>query len=209
MSEREFDALFQDLSEQGFSVIDGMLPADLVTGLYEEGLQDWKRGTFEPARIGPPQQAQRITSIRGDCIRWLDPYHAAPAQARFLEWTEELRQQLNLNFYLGLQRSEFHFARYEPGQGYSRHMDQHRGQPHRRITLILYLTPERQPDDGGELCLFHPDQPDSEWLRIAPEQGRLVVFRSEMWPHAVLPTRRPRWSLTGWFRNDQVLLNAA
>ncbi len=209
MSEREFEALFRDLSEQGFSVMDGLLPPALITDLYEEGLQDWHSGRFEQARVGTPQKLRRVTNIRGDFIRWLDHRDGRTAQNRFLDWSETLRHALNESFYLGLQRSEFHFARYAAGQGYARHMDQHRGQPHRRITLILYLTPDRQPDDGGELCLFRSDEPDVEWMRIAPERGRLVVFRSELLPHAVLSAHKPRWSVTGWFRNDQVLLNAA
>lgn len=209
MSEGEFDALFRDLSEQGISITDGMLPSDLVAALYDEGLRDWQTGRFEEARVGSLDRLRRVTAIRGDTIRWLDHRHDSTAQNRFLDWSDTLRQALNAHFYLGLQRSEFHFARYAPEQGYARHMDQHRGQPHRRITLILYLTPDRRPDDGGELCLYHPDDPEREWMRIAPERGRLVVFRSELLPHAVLPARRPRWSLTGWFRNDQVLLHAA
>ncbi len=207
MIDREYDALFRDLAEQGFSCRDGVLPPDLIHDLYEEGLRAWQAGDFSEARVGPPQQQRRIPSIRGDSIRWLDDRRGEAgqeqtAQSRFLDWSETLRQALNQHFFLGLQRSEFHFAHYAPGAGYGRHMDQHRGQPHRRITLILYLTPERSPEDGGELCLFHPEDPDREWLRVEPERGRLVLFRSELLPHSVLPARRPRWSLTGWFRND-------
>lgn len=209
MLEREFHALFRDLSEQGLSIADGLLPTELVEALYQEALSAWQAGQFTAARVGHARQPQRITVIRGDTIMWLDPEPHSPAQGEFLEFTETLRHALNQEFYLGLQRTEFHYARYDAGEGYARHFDQHRGQPNRRITLILYLTPDRQPDDGGELCLFKPDDPQQEWLRIAPERGRLVLFRSELIPHAVLPTRRPRWSMTGWFRNDSVLLQAA
>lgn len=209
MLEREFHALFRDLSEQGLSIADGLLPDELIDALYHEALGAWQTGQFTAARVGHARQPQRITAIRGDTIMWLDPERHSPAQEQFLQFTETLRHALNEAFYLGLQRTEFHYARYDAGEGYARHLDQHRGQPHRRITLILYLTPDRQPDDGGELCLFKPDDPQQEWLRIAPERGRLVLFRSELIPHAVLPTRRPRWSMTGWFRNDSVLLQAA
>ncbi len=205
MPEREFEALFRQLAEQGFTMMDGQLPADLIDDLYKEGLQAWQSGAFDEARVGPAQQLRRVPAIRGDSIHWIDAGRGMAAQKRFLEWSEDLRQALNEYFYLGLQRSEFHYARYGSGQGYARHMDQHRGQPHRRITLILYLTPDRQPGDGGELCLYHPEAPEREWQRIAPERGRLVLFRSELLPHAVLPAHRPRWSLTGWFRNDQLL----
>lgn len=205
----EFDALFRDLAEQGFATQDGLLPPGLVDALYEEGLRGWRDGRHTEARVGAASRPERITAIRGDTIHWLDPQEHDDAQRRFLDWTETLRLKLNQDFYLGLQRSEFHFARYAPGLGYARHLDQHRNQPHRRITLILYLTPDRHPGDGGELCLYHPEDPQHEWLRIEPTRGRLVVFRSELLPHAVLPAHRPRWSVTGWFRDDAVLLTAA
>src|SRR3546814_5029992 len=35
--------------------------------------------------------------------------------------------------------------------------------------------------------------------------GRLVVFRSDLIPHEVMPCSQPRWSLTGWFRSDAIL----
>lgn len=209
MLDQEFDALLRDLAEQGFSITDGLLPNGLVDALYQDALRAWQAGEFSPARVGHSLQPQRVTSIRGDTIRWLDSEPQNEAQTEFLNWTEALRNELNAQFYLGLQRTEFHYAHYQPGSGYARHLDQHRGQPHRRITLILYLTPDRHPEDGGELCLYRPDAPNEELLRIAPERGRLVLFRSELLPHAVLPARRSRWSMTGWFRNDGVLLRAA
>lgn len=207
--EHQFDALLRDLAEQGFTIKDGLLPSDLIDGLYEEGLRGWQDGCYTDARVGHARQPQRIRAIRGDAIWWLETRHSDSARQRFLDWTEALRNALNREFFLGLQRTEFHYARYDVGDGYARHMDQHRSQPHRRITLILYLTPDRQPDDGGELCIYHPDDPEREMLRVQPERGRLVLFRSELLPHAVLPARRPRWSLTGWFRDDAVLLHAA
>lgn len=209
MLDQEFDALLRDLAEQGVSIRDGLLPPEFVDALYKEGLRSWQAGEFTPARVGHALQPQRVTAIRGDTICWLDSEPKNTAQNQFVEWAEALRYALNAEFYLGLQRTEFHYAHYLPGSGYARHYDQHRGQPYRRIALILYLTPERHPDDGGELCLYRPDAPHEEWMRVAPERGRLVLFRCEQFPHAVLPARRSRWSMTGWFRNDSVLLSAA
>jgi len=201
--EREFHALFGQLAEQGFSMQDGLLPQDLIDGLYEEGRQGWSSGAFRAARVGPTQQPLHSPAIRGDTIRWLEPGPENSAQSRFLGWAEALRHQLNSHFYLGLKHSEFHFAHYDIGRGYARHLDQHRGQPHRRISLILYLTPDWQADDGGELCVYAANDPAREWQRVQPTQGRLVVFRSELLPHEVLPARKPRWSVAGWFRSDE------
>ncbi|HAJ18613.1 MAG TPA: hypothetical protein DCL95_00870 [Rhodospirillaceae bacterium] len=43
--------------------------------------------------------------------------------------------------------------------------------------------------------------------RLIPAPGRLVVFRSDLVWHEVLPGRKPRWSLTGWLRDDFLLSN--
>ncbi|MCB0627245.1 MAG: 2OG-Fe(II) oxygenase, partial [Saprospiraceae bacterium] len=43
---------------------------------------------------------------------------------------------------------------------------------------------------------------------ILPVGGRLVLFRSELLEHEVLPARRERYSLTGWLRNDDPVLPA-
>ena len=37
---------------------------------------------------------------------------------------------------------------------------------------------------------------------VQPEAGTLVLFRSADLPHEVLPARRERWSVAGWFRRD-------
>jgi len=35
---------------------------------------------------------------------------------------------------------------------------------------------------------------------LLPEAGTFVAFLAERFPHEVLPARRPRLALTGWFR---------
>ncbi|MCQ9617086.1 2OG-Fe(II) oxygenase [Paenalcaligenes niemegkensis] len=139
----------------------------------------------------------------GDAISWLDNSDPASSASEFLEWARKLRLELNAAFYTGLKSEEFHFARYAVGQGYTTHMDQHRGNPHRRISLVLYLNRNWGPEDGGELCLYSPDDPSLEIHRILPQPGRLVLFRSDVFPHAVLPANKPRLSLSGWFRTDE------
>jgi SM-20-related protein len=41
---------------------------------------------------------------------------------------------------------------------------------------------------------------DTETLDVLPEGGTLVAFLSERFQHEVLPARRERLALTGWFR---------
>jgi SM-20-related protein len=67
------------------------------------------------------------------------------------------------------------------------------------VTTVLYLNPDWQAEWGGELVIYGEDS-DEKLAVITPEMGKLVVFMSEQIPHEVLPTRKPRASIAGWFR---------
>lgn len=190
------DVLFQSLEERGWAVHDRIVPPSLIQALHRHAHQLWQQGFFKPARIGRNAELKHDPGIRGDAICWLDA-SASPC-AEFLDWADGLRQDLNRHFFLGLRSQEFHFARYEPGRGYARHMDQHRETRARKVSLVLYLNEGWEAGDGGELCLYAPEAPAG----ILPEPGRLVLFLSDRIPHEVLPARRVRWSLTGWYRDD-------
>lgn len=192
----------QSLEEKGFTFSDNSLPEKLSAGLFSECQKAWGEGRFNEAHIGRGQEKSRVEDIRGDSILWLNPEESGPALTRFFAWAGELRQELNRRYFLGLRSEEFHFARYPAGKGYQKHIDQHRGSSQRQITLVLYLNPHWGPQDGGELCIYDPHEDTKELLRILPQGGRLVLFRSDLIPHAVLPCFQTRWSLTGWFRTD-------
>jgi SM-20-related protein len=200
MSARE--TLLLSLEELGWAVSDALIPSGLPESLYLESQASWQAGNFHPAQIGRGADTARQPAIRGDSICWLEAGGPGPAAQHFLDWVEQLRGDLNRRFFLGLRREEFHFARYSEGQGYRKHLDQHRGSPARKISLTLYLNPQWPPASGGELCLYGLGGSASEIGRILPELGRLVMLRSDLIPHAVLPCTQTRWSLTGWFRTD-------
>lgn len=199
-----YETLFQDLEDHGWAVADNFMPSTMVDSLYKSAQDIWKQGLFREAQVGSPQTELRDTAIRGDTTFWLDDAGPTPACQDFLAWAADLQERLNRHFYMGLKRYEFHFARYGAGYGYKTHLDQHQGQPHRQITLILYLNPEWGEKDGGELCMYCLEDHSTETQRIRPHPGRVVLFRSGLIPHAVLPCARSRWSLSGWFRNDDI-----
>jgi len=152
------------------------------------------RGEFAAARIGlaPRRHAQ----IRGDSICWLtEPLF--PAEVRLLRVLESLRLAVNRELTLGLFDLELHYARFPAGARYDRHVDQPRGAAERQVSLALYLNADWQPGDGGALRLF---EPEGGYRDLAPLGGRLVSFLTPGREHAVLPTVRERWSLSGWFR---------
>ncbi|MGB3289438.1 MAG: 2OG-Fe(II) oxygenase [Burkholderiaceae bacterium] len=206
---RPHDQMLESLADQGWAVSDGLIDAQLCKRLYEQCRQAWDEGRFKPAGIGHGRKMALHTEIRGDSICWIEPESAESATREFLQWSEDLREDLNRSFYTGLTNTEFHFARYPTGHCYRKHMDQHKNQRHRKISLVLYLNPEWSSDGHGELCLYSPQDGNKLVERVLPMPGRLAVFRSDLIPHEVMPCTQPRWSLTGWFRNDAIGLPQA
>ncbi len=177
---------------------DDDIPPDWRKSLRESGQTLWEAGQFHDAQVGKHASRQQNTDIRGDAICWVDTHAPLFSQHPFFTFLAELRQTLNQRYYLGLRSEEFHFARYDSGFGYKKHLDQHRNSQHRKISVVLYLNDDWTAEDGGELCLYDLEHVTS----LLPLPGRLVIFRSDLVWHEVLPTLKTRWSLTGWFRDD-------
>ena len=89
---------------------------------------------------------------------------------------------------------------YAPGGFYRKHRDSLRGQRNRIVSCVTYLTDDWATEDAGELVLYANDDEDREIARILPAAGTLAMFLSEDTPHEVLPPRRERRSIAGWFR---------
>jgi len=185
--------LVDGLTEQGWVVLEQSLPDSLVTALRA----DIEAGaSLNPARIGRAGQHQANAEIRRDKTRWLEP--ASPAAAEYLQLMEQVRGYLNRELFLGLQEFEAHYARYDAGDFYRRHVDALKGQRNRVVTSVSYLNPDWQADWGGELVLY--DEQDVELTRVLPRAGTSLFFLSESFPHEVLPASTPRYSIAGWFR---------
>lgn len=189
------------LPEPGYVVLPGFLPAALVAALRDELREQDAAGRFHAAGIGRgvAQQVQR--QIRGDRIAWLEA--SWPAAAAYLQLIDDLRQQLNRELFLGIAEYEAHYACYEPGSGYGRHIDRHAstpggGQGKRVISTVCYLNEPGWPADAGGALVLYPDGGES--LNVTPEAGTLVVFRSDNLAHEVLPAIRQRLSIAGWMR---------
>lgn len=202
-SSQAFEAIIRVLNQRGWAVTDTAVPAAWWQGLLQQAQALWAEGRFGPGEIGRQNNGPAQPEVRGDDVYWLQP-HGPLAQHAFFKWMAQLRQELNLHFNMGLQSQEFHFARYAPGKGYNKHIDQHRGINYRKISIVLYLNPAWDERDGGELCFYEPRHIEQEIIRVPPLGGRLAIFASWLMPHAVLPCKATRWSLTGWLRTDKI-----
>lgn len=193
------EQLLDSIAEKGWYVWDDFLTLEQVRLLKNCASDDWQR-----ARIGRNEDTQRASEIRRDKIQWLDSEMGQPVQD-YLERMEFIRREVNQALFLGLFEYEAHFAQYEVGDFYKKHLDAFRGNESRKLTTVFYMNEDWRDANGGELKVY--DLNDQLIQTIAPIAGRLVVFLSEQFPHEVLPAHAKRYSIAGWFRTNGVSEN--
>ncbi len=202
LSSTALAGLLNDLAENGWAIVRQALPAALTLELAQECRQRSNMGALQPAGIGHGSDHGVQESVRGDYIQWLEPNQSVAGDC-YLDMLEDLRNQLNRAFYLGLVDYEGHFALYPPGAFYQKHLDRFRDDDRRTVSAVFYLNADWLLEQGGALRLYLSDGRE---LDVAPEAGTLVVFLSADLPHGVLPASRDRLSLTGWLRQRGGLL---
>lgn len=202
---RAIAGMVDDLADRGFTIRQGLFDDDYLRALAAEARDFWLDGEFRRAGIGRDVAVR--TEVRTDHVLWLDPAAPTGLQQRYLDFIREFRLELARELFLPLHEFEAHFAVYPTGAYYARHLDQFHQQPHRLVSCLLYLNEDWRPQDGGELCIFEPPDEDGDEREILllPEFGTFVAFLSDRIEHEVRPTRRERFSLTGWLRRERVL----
>ncbi|MCW8901086.1 MAG: 2OG-Fe(II) oxygenase [Gammaproteobacteria bacterium] len=193
----KIENILNDLDQQGWSVQKQFFPTELLRELSQTLLLFRQQGILNQAGVGRKEGFHIEQSIRSDEISWFDEENLNEAQKKYLSITKELQDEVNQRFYLGLFELEVHFALYSPNAFYKRHLDQHKNQDTRVLTLITYLNENWKDDDGGELQIYLKN---GQTVSVSPRSGTVVCFFSAEFEHEVLPAKRERASLTGWFR---------
>lgn len=192
------------LEEHQLCIIDLLFPVNLSETIHLDLLDLDSSEKLVQANIGRADEKKIRFSVRDDRIFWLDESKSEfnLCQNNIFIFLQKLKKTFNQNFYLNLKQIEFHYAIYPPGGHYDKHIDQHKGQSHRIITLIHYLNPSWQSEWGGQLFIYNPKSPDQLLYSVEPKFGRTILFFSDVFPHSVAKSFHTRLSLTGWFRND-------
>ena len=200
-----FENIVDDLVNKGYSIQLNNLPAFIVDALLR-CQATISEEEYKTAGIGRADDFQHATEVRGDEICWITG--STEEGKLWLSWCEALQKYINRTLFMGLFSFESHFACYEPGKFYKRHVDAFRGQSNRVLSLVAYLNNNWSEEEGGALKLYI-DENDNEGVTVMPQMGTFVVFLSEQFPHEVLPSTRERHSVAGWYCvngsvNDQI-----
>ncbi|MFK5913283.1 MAG: 2OG-Fe(II) oxygenase [Woeseiaceae bacterium] len=194
------ELILNGLEKEGWSVQKNFFSKELSHALQETLNSLREKGQLQQAGIGRKNLFHIEQDIRSDEISWFDNTGLTSAQENFLSIAQQLQDAINQQFYLGLFELEVHFALYSPNAFYKRHLDQHKNQDTRVVTLIYYLNENWHEDDGGQLQLYLKN---GKTVSVLPEAGTLVCFMSAEFEHEVLASNRERASLTGWFRKRE------
>ncbi len=201
--------LIDDLAERGYSVCIAAVSPALAASLQACSLE--RSAEFKTAKIGRTGLTSTVAAIRNDEICWLNETTLRTAEIELFALFEDLRIELNRCLFLGLKDFEAHYARYDQGHFYARHLDRFKlnssSNADRRagltnevkqrvISVVLYLNDHWTESDGGKLILHL-----SPTVEILPVGGTLVCFTSSEVEHEVQPALRTRTSIAAWFRN--------
>jgi SM-20-related protein len=188
-----------ELGETGISICERFFSPAAVLAARLDMTEIMAEGRFHRAGVGHGQGFEIRDSVRRDEICWLNRDNSSLAQESI--WTEfdTLKTAFNQTLYLGLNQFEGHYANYESGGFYQRHLDSFADsnleEDSRMISLIVYLNENWQPQDGGELRLYS----ENSHIDVAPTGGTLVCFMSREFEHEVLKSHARRVSFAGWF----------
>lgn len=204
LQESLLDRIADALVDRGYWIGDDALPKQVGIDLLKR-FDQLQVDEFKKAGIGRQTDFQLEGTIRSDSIHWLT--NNSLATTAFLSWMDALKLGLNRRLFMGMFDYESHFAHYPVGAFYKKHLDAFRQKDGQRnsnrvLSTVFYLNENWSADDGGELLIYNAE--DTQVIeKVAPAFGRLVIFLSEKFPHEVLPARRERKSIAGWFRVNE------
>lgn len=193
---QQYEEIIDEIVGRDFAVFENLFDESTLKGLKKLLLQKIEGDELKEAGIGKQSNFIHNQAVRSDKIQWIDPDSANEFEQEFNRKILDLSNYLNKTCYAGISGSEFHYACFETGTFYKRHFDRFTNDSARKFSVITYLNCDWKEGDGGELVLYLNDAE----LKIKPEWGRTVIFRSHLIEHEVLVSLKKRLSVTGWLR---------
>jgi SM-20-related protein len=194
--ENNFNTLINSFIDNKVGIANDFLSFDLAFHLKENLVAHYAGSRLRAAGTGNDISVVHNKNFRSDMIYWLDRKHSNPYEIAFFTLMDQFVNYLNSTCYTGITGYEFHYTLYEKDSFYHKHLDQFRNNDSRQFSMVVYLNPDWEQGDGGELCIHHADH----LQMISPVNRKTVFFKSSELEHEVLLTHLPRMSITGWLR---------
>ncbi len=196
--EQAFENIISSFLENRVGIDNDFLKDELSNHLKENLLALLLEKQLKVAGIGNDSKLLTDQSIRSDKIYWLDRKHNDVHENSFFDLIDEFVKYLNRTCYTGITGYEFHYAYYDTGTSYKRHLDQFKDNQNRAFSMIMYLNQDWILADGGQLCIYQKNGSQ----KIAPNKGKCVFFKSSELEHEVLLSHKSRMSITGWLKTN-------
>jgi SM-20-related protein len=194
--ETSFESLISSYISNKVGISVDFLSKELCQNLAIHLLQLNATDLLKNASIGNELKTVQNNLIRNDKIHWLDKSHNNEFENDFFVKIDAFVAYLNQSCYTNISSYEFHYSLYEKGSFYKPHFDQFENDNQRQFSMISYLNPNWQPQDGGELHIYQ----NKDNQMISPTEGKTVFFKSDELKHEVLVTNEQRLSVTGWLK---------
>ncbi len=193
-----FDTLIDSFINDKVGIAEDFLSKPLAAHLTLHLKNLFAENLLQGAGTGNNALVEHDKLFRSDIIYWLDRKHNNQHENDFFDLIDQFVTYLNATCYTGITGYEFHYAMYEKGSFYKKHIDRFRNNSSRKYSLIMYLNEGWQETDGGELCIHN----GGTMQKISPDNGKSVFFKSSELEHEVLLANKARLSITGWLKID-------
>ena len=194
----QFEGLIQGLIDNKYGCSEDFMNVDTVSGLRDNVQRLSESGEMQAAGLGNKKDYQKDKLFRGDRIKWLENTSVDQYEAIFFKKVGNFISHLNKTCFTAITGFESHYANYEQGSFYKRHLDQFKTDKGRKYSIVLYLNENWLKEDGGMLSLYPEDKEQKD---IFPMGGRMVFFKSDEMEHEVHPSfTRERISIAGWLK---------
>ncbi|HMQ05789.1 MAG TPA: 2OG-Fe(II) oxygenase [Saprospiraceae bacterium] len=195
-NEEMYEEIIVQLLDNGFAIQKDFIPAEILNGLLSNLLQGIENQSFKNAGTGNIVNHAIHHDIRKDNIMWLEEDTGNEPERMFHNTIWDFAGYMNSTCFTGIKYLEFHYACYEAGAFYKRHLDRFKNDDARIFSIITYLNKDWNELFGGQLILYLPDGE----RRINPEFGISVFLKSDQIEHEVIHSTHQRYSITGWFK---------
>jgi SM-20-related protein len=194
--EDEFDELINGYLDHQVGVKNEFISQELSFDLINNLESLFHEEKLRLAGVGNKDELAINKKVRSDKIFWLDKKDLKKSEQELFAIIDSFVIFLNRSCFAGIKSYEFHYALYEEGAFYKKHIDQFKTDQGRAFSMIIYLNEGWVKKDGGELKVYK----ETEVQLISPENQKCVFFKSDKLAHEVLVTNKSRMSITGWLK---------